>query len=170
MAPPCRHKACSADNRRCGLCFYNPKKRCTQGCNIAVKQIQKQRLEAPCQAQIKVALYTAQACDAESSAFSWPPSSADHDLSNIVVKVRFNNIDCVFVNQAQHEIRVHFHISCNGKQEISTGHVKRRCACAIRVPCILCLHSLQRLHAHDKVTLCLIGKCHAVLPAEWQFA
>ena len=103
MAPLCRHNTCSADNRRCGLCIYNPKKRCTHGCNIAVKQIQKHRLEAPCQAQVKVALYTAQACDAEASALSWPPSSAEHDLSSIYVQVGLNNIDFVLINHAQHK-------------------------------------------------------------------
>ena len=152
MAPLCRHKACSADNRRCGLCFYNPKKRCTHGCNIAVKQIQKQRLEAPCQAQIKVALYTAQACDAEASALSWPPSSAEHDLSSIYVKVGFNNIDFVLFNHAQHKFRIRLHMY--GKYETCAGHV-RRYACAIHVTRISCSQSLQGLCAYVNIVQCL---------------
>ncbi|DBA71045.1 TPA: PSII 6.1 kDa protein [Trebouxia sp. C0005] len=87
----CRHKACSAENRRCGMCLFNPKKRCARGCNIAVKQSEEQRLEAPCLAQVKVALFTSLTCDADSSPPSWPPGPVAADLAHIVVEFSLLN-------------------------------------------------------------------------------
>ena len=84
---PCRHKACPAENRRCGLCLFNPKKRCSPGCNIAGKQLEKHCLEAPCLAKIKVALHTAEALEAEASAGIWSCSSANTDVSDVVIEV-----------------------------------------------------------------------------------
>lgn len=70
------------------MCLFNPKKRCARGCNIAVKQSEEQRLEAPCLAQVKVALFTSLTCDADSSPPSWPPGPVAADLAHIVVEVR----------------------------------------------------------------------------------
>ncbi|DBB00133.1 TPA: PSII 6.1 kDa protein, variant 3 [Trebouxia sp. C0004] len=89
----CRHKACSAENRRCGMCLFNPKKRCTRGCNLAVKQLEAERLEAPCLAQVKVALFTPPKCDADSSPPSWPPVPATADLSQVFVEFSLLNND-----------------------------------------------------------------------------
>ena len=84
------------------MCFFNPKKRCIRGCNLAVKQSEEQRLEAPCLAQVKVALFTSPTCDADSSPPSWPPGPVTADLSHIVVEVRLH-----FCRTGIHERRTH---------------------------------------------------------------